>query len=913
MATSASSVMVHSLVALHAQKIPDAVAIAAPTQAALTYGQLHNQVTKIVATLAAMGLSRGQRIAIVLPNGADLAVAILAVSACATSVPLNPAYGVSEFEAYFVDTQIDAVLVQAGLPSPAIAAAQKCHLPIIELCSDSTTAGMFTLTGTWVDKASEVAYGQPEDIALVLHTSGTTSRSKIVPLTHANLAAAAQNVIAALELQPSDRCLSIMPLFHSQGLIAGLIASLSVGGSVVCTTGFNTAQFFNWLAELRPTWYTAVPTVHQAILGAADQHPEILASCPLRFIRSASASLPVPVFRDLENTFRVPIIEAYGLTEAFQITSNRRSQPQKVRSVGVPVGTEVAIVDSAGNFLNNGEVGEVVTRGGNVMRGYENNPSATASAFLDGWLRTGDQGYLDDEGYLFLTGRLKDIINRGGEKITPLEVEEVLLEHPAVAQAVTFAVPHPRLGEDLAAAVVLRQTKLVTEAELREFVAARLAEFKTPSQVLILAEIPKTATGKFRRSELATKLADQLNPAYLAPRNVLETKLADIWAATLDTAPIGVHDNFFALGGDSLQAVQLISVVEQQLGRQLPNDALFQSPTIAQMATFIQGLSQADTWNSLLVVKTGGTKPPVFLVHDVEGETILYLSLARHLEADRPVYALRPMGREGFPILHTRLSEMVEHYITCIRRVQPQGPYYLGGLCAGGLIGFLIALELQAQGEKTEVYLFDAADGKAAKKTNHFQQQRLNRLAASLQQAEAEPKLKQAVHFARVASRKAINFGLYMVRSRVETQLRIAKVSLFRSLLDRKMPLPGSLKNLSVRTVYRYALREYAPQQIYQGKLVLFRATENLVTNVPGLDDEPFVNLYADPLLGWESRAATEVMVFDVPGGHSSMLQEPHVRILAEKIQICLNHPLETVNPDSLEFQASNSPASKVS
>lgn len=896
MVISVSSVMVHQLITLQAQKTPNAVAIAAPNRVALTYNQLQSQIAEVVATLAAMNLGRGNRVAIVLPNGADLAVAILAVSACATSVPFNPAYGASEFEAYFVDAKIDAVLIQAGQSSPALAAAQTCNLPIIELHPNLTAAaGTFTLTGKFSSQALELAYAQPTDIALVLHTSGTTARAKIVPLTHANLAAAAANVVAALELQPSDRSLSIMPLFHSQGLIAGLIASLSVGGSVACTAGFNPLQFFDWLAELRPTWYTAVPTVHQAILSVAGQHPVILADCPLRLIRSASASLPVPVFRDLENTFQVPIFEAYGLTEAFQITSNCVSHPQKVRSVGLPVGTEVAIADAAGNFLNCGEVGEVLTRGDNVMHGYESNPQATATVFLDGWLRTGDQGYVDNAGYLFLTGRLKDMINRGGEKITPLEIEEVLLEHPSVAQAVIFAVPHASLGEDFVAAVVLKPAETVTESELREFVAARLAEFKTPRQVLILAEIPQTATGKLRRSELAATLADQLKPEYLAPYSALETRLAEIWAATLGVALIGTQDNFFALGGDSLRAVQLISAIEQQLQRKLPNDVLFQAPTIAQMAAFIQTLNTVSSWDSLLIVQAGGTKPPIFLIHDVDGETILYLNLVKNLEPDRPVYVLRPMGREGFPILQTRLSEMVDHYLACIRQVQPQGPYYLGGLCAGGVIGFAIALELQAQGEKTEVYLFDAADTQAAKKTYHFTHQRLNRFTASLKQANAETKIERAVRLTRIAIRKAVNLGVYLVRSRVKTLLRNANVRLFRYLLDRQLPLPAQLKNLPVRTVYRFALRDYAPQRIYTGKLVLFRATENLITNVPEIDDEPFMNLYSDPLLGWGNRTATEVIVFDVPGGHSSMLQEPHVRDLAEKMQACLSNSLEPI------------------
>jgi acyl-CoA synthetase (AMP-forming)/AMP-acid ligase II len=290
--------------------------------------------------------------------------------------------------------------------------------------------------------------------------------------------------------------------------MAAVLASLSAGASVFCSPGFNALQFFAWLTESQATWYTAVPTMHQAILDRAARNQEAVASAQLRFIRSSSASLPLPIFTELEKTFNVPVIEAYGMTEAsHQMTSNPLPpRPRKPGTVGIPIGLDVATMDEHGRLLPPGSIGEVVIRGTNVTAGYENNPTANAESFTNGWFRTGDQGMLDAEGYLTIKGRLKEIINRGGEKISPREVDEILMEHPAVRQAVTFAMPHPKLGEEVAAAVVLRQGTAASEQELRDFAKERLAAFKVPRKIAIVEEIPKGATGKLQRIGLAERL-----------------------------------------------------------------------------------------------------------------------------------------------------------------------------------------------------------------------------------------------------------------------------------------------------------------------------------------------------------------------------------------------------------------------
>jgi acyl-CoA synthetase (AMP-forming)/AMP-acid ligase II len=298
-----------------------------------------------------------------------------------------------------------------------------------------------------------------------------------------------------------------MPLFHIHGLIAGVLAPLSRGGSVFCTPGFDALKFFTAMEEAKPTWYTAVPTMHQAILTRAGRNRDVIARNPLRFLRSSSASMPPRVIAELEATFGAPLIEAYGMTEAaHQMASNPLKGARKPGSVGLAAGPEVAVMNENGALLGAGETGEIVIRGENVTPGYENNPKANAEAFVNGWFRTGDQGVMDSEGYLTLTGRLKEIINRGGEKISPREVDEALMDHAAVLQAVTFAVPHEKLGEDVAAAVVLREGMSVTEPELKAFLAEKIAPFKTPRKILFLGEIPKGATGKLQRIGLAQKL-----------------------------------------------------------------------------------------------------------------------------------------------------------------------------------------------------------------------------------------------------------------------------------------------------------------------------------------------------------------------------------------------------------------------
>jgi acyl-CoA synthetase (AMP-forming)/AMP-acid ligase II len=567
-------------------------AILAPGRETLHFGALGALMHTVGKQLRASGVGAGDAVAIVLPNGPEMATAFLATASVCRAAPLNPTYQEKDFAFYLGDLQARLVIVAQGMASPVRAVAERMGIPVAELAADpSSDAGLFRLEG--LGCVSDAKRSEPEftaaDIALVLHTSGTTSRPKMVPLSHANICASAQHIANSLQLGPADRCLNIMPLFHIHGLVAALVSSLAGGGSVVCSPGYRDDGFFEWLAGFKPSWYTAVPTMHQSILAAAPAHRDSISAAPLRFLRSSSAAMAPTVMHELETVFGAPLIEAYGMTEAAHQMASNPLPPgvRKPRSVGPAAGPDIAIMNEVGEFCAAGENGEVVIRGPNLTSGYAANPEANAAAFVRGWFRTGDQGYLDEDGYLFLTGRLKEIINRGGEKVSPREIDEALMEHPDIAQAVGFAVPHPTLGEDVAAAVVLRPGAQLHREEVRAFAFERLADFKVPSQVLIVDAIPKGPTGKLQRIGLASQFAEQLESGYVEPETEIEKLVAETVCEVLKRDRVGAEDNFFAIGGDSLTATQVVSRLNEAFHVEMPVVTLFRKPTVRELAAGI--------------------------------------------------------------------------------------------------------------------------------------------------------------------------------------------------------------------------------------------------------------------------------------------------------------------------------------
>lgn len=486
----------------------DRTAIIAPEQnLKISYGSLRQQVESLASALAAAGVHRRDRVSSALPNGLPTIVAFLAAAQAGTAAPLNPGYKEEEFKFYLEDTNAKVLLLPPDGAEDARKAAASGHVKVIAIELDAS--GNVTLQGA-APKGPAPAPAM-DDVALILHTSGSTGRPKRVPLSHANLTISAQNVARHYKLTKDDVSLCVMPLFHVHGLVASTLATLATGGTVVVPAKFSPLSFWRVVRDHHVTWYSAVPTIHQLLLARVQPgDPKPAGAEKLRFIRSCSASLPPQVMHDLEAAFGAPVLEAYGMTEAaHQMSSNPLPPADRLPgSVGRGTDVLVSIMDDKGTHLKPGERGEVVIKGPNVTRGYENNPEANASSFTDGWFRTGDQGFLNDAGYLTLVGRLKELINRGGEKISPREIDEVLLAHPAVAEAVAFGVAHPTWGEEVAAAVVLREPK-ATEADLLAYCKERLADFKRPKQIHITETIPRTATGKIQRRNVAQAFANK--------------------------------------------------------------------------------------------------------------------------------------------------------------------------------------------------------------------------------------------------------------------------------------------------------------------------------------------------------------------------------------------------------------------
>ncbi len=580
-----------SITALLESKQENAVALRAPDHEALSYGALARQVQEISLALQSAGYCSTSRIAVVLSNGPVMATVFLATTSFAVCAPLNPGFSLAECLYYLEDLAADAVIVEE-MQGAAASAAQQLDLPIIQARAVGSKAGAVALQGLPPGNSGALAPRDAQEPALLLHTSGTTSRPKLVPLSQRNLLASAEAVATTLNLTPDDVALNVMPLFHIHGLVGVLLASLWAGGSVICAPGFSAETFMQQLASAGVTWYSAVPTIHQAALQAL---PERAAAPDLRFIRSSSAALPTVVLERLETAFGVPVIEAYGMTEAAHQMACNPLPPalRKAGSVGVAAGPQVRVIDTDGNTLAANTTGEIAIRGANVTSGYLANAEANREAFAGDWFRTGDQGYLDEDGYLYLTGRLKEIINRAGEKVAPREVDEALLQHPDVVQAVTFARPHATLGEDVLAAVVLREGSAATEQALRDHALAHLAAAKVPSQIVFVSDIPKGPTGKLQRIGLHEALAAVIPAVHAEPSGEIEETLAGFWRDLLNIDRVGRDDNFFFLGGDSLRAARVMSRILERYDVAIAPPRLFEQPTVRGLAGIVEAAVQA--------------------------------------------------------------------------------------------------------------------------------------------------------------------------------------------------------------------------------------------------------------------------------------------------------------------------------
>jgi acyl-CoA synthetase (AMP-forming)/AMP-acid ligase II/thioesterase domain-containing protein/acyl carrier protein len=840
---------------------PNEPAILAPGHAPLTYADLLAHEQSAYAQLRSLGVARTDRLALITANGPAAATSFLYLASACGCAPLNPAYKTEELDFYLRDLGARFVVTSQPPDSPAQTAARSLKLPVIRLVAEGASCRFESAIAR---AACDDGPPSKDDLALLLHTSGTTSKPKLVPLLHRNLCASARHIAATLALTPEDRCLNIMPLFHIHGLVAAVLSTLGVGGSVVCTDGVYSSGFFQWLDEFSPTWYTAVPTMHMGILAKAQEHAGIIAARPMRFIRSSSSALPPQILHELEAAFHAPAVEAYGMTEAaHQMACNPLPPaPRKPGSVGPQAGPDVAIMDASGNLLDQGATGEVVIRGSNVTPGYLDNPQANQSAFTDGWFRTGDQGWIDPDGYLFLTGRLKEMINRGGEKISPREIDEALLDHPEVKQALTFAIPHAQLCEELGAAVVLAPGSTVTESGLRQFAATRLASFKVPRLIRILPEIPKGSTGKPQRIGLAANLgieaidADQPAAEYRPPESPLEEQICAIWQDMLKRDRVGILDTFSSLGGDSLLAAQMLTAVSEATGANLSFTDFLSQGTITSLAREIERHRAAQSAaGPIVALRTEGSRTPLVFVPGHDGILLGSSRLARLLDPDQPVYALEAPRPTDFPGDAWSIQSFAAHYADALVERFEKRPIHLAGICFGGVTAFELARQLERRGAVVRsLILMDTLNPQW-----HEGLGPLSRLAALgvmiYERVEAHLKILWELQWRGAARYLSERAQAFVARHRENADLR-------------RMRDSAASARAETALLRRLAASNYRPGP-YSGAITMIR--------VRGLRPNP-------PWMGWTGIATGEVSLVGIDFCPRGMMAEPAVATLARLV-----------------------------
>ena len=699
-----------------AQIQPDHAAIIAKGFKPFSYRELEFLIRDVRATLRAAGLGRQARIAIEIPNGPQAALAIVAVSCCAVSIPLNPKQTPREVEIGLAALRPDALLLPEGTDSAAKQAAEKAGMTIFETIQSKDGTLAFDITNTKSVTAAapdEPDEPDPDAPAFILQTSGTSSEPKLIPFSHNNMLAAAARLQAWFHLTPQDRCLSASPLFYSHGLKVTVFAPLLTGGTVAFPTNSSKFDFSEWFGYLKPTWYSAGPTLHRLVLDQTQLRNDAKTGHSLRFILSGGAPLPRNVLEGLQQTLGVPVVEHYGSSEAAQIAANLpppgRSKPG---TSGIPWSGIVSIVGEDGRQVPPGEQGEILVGGPTVISGYLNAPELNRSSFVDGWFKSGDIGSLDEDGFLTLHGRKSDLINRGGEKISPVEIDDVLMSHPAIAEAAAFPIPHPRLGEDVAAAVTLRPGMTASSVELRRYLQDQVASFKIPRRIVIREQLPKGKTGKVQRWRLTksweeaasaeTSVARPHSVDNKTAEAILANKLLAIWERLLKTTNLSLDDDFFDNGGDSLLAAEMLVELDSLTNQTIPSSILFEATTVRQLARMLSTFGELRR-EYLIKMQSSGKQTPLIYFHgNFHGIGQYAIKLARLLGADQPLFVIAPHGTEDEPIPRT-IEAMAADRLQLILNAQPEGPYRLGGKCLGGIVAFEVARLLAAAGKEVEM------------------------------------------------------------------------------------------------------------------------------------------------------------------------------------------------------------------
>ena len=828
----------------------------ADNRPSLTYQALLEQTQTIATLLYSIGLKSGDIVAIALDNGADFLTSILSVASVATAFPLNPNQPQTEFERYFARLDIKAIIVANDSNSAIRTVANSVNIPILELSWDlQSPAGQFSLLSRGANKPLDTSVFAPKlsDNAILVGTSGSTGQPKIISLTHESFFVSINHAADWMQLNKSDRSLVLTPLAMLHALVRSSCPLLLRGGEVVCTSGYNPAEILNWLDRYQPTFFTGVPSIYRSLLQRIEATGWISQNNHLRFLVTGSDKINAVEIDAVEKTLGVPLIQFYGMSEVspLPVVSPFPPAVRPTEALGKinPI-WQAACVDEEGKHLPTGEEGEIIIRGGYINRLVGTTSEEDNKNVRDGWFYTGDLGYLDEDGCFYYTGRVDDRINRGGKKVYAGDVEAMLLTCLEIKQAVVFGIPDTVYGQTIGAVVVLEDDATRTPESIQQFLAKHIVGFKIPDKIIIADALPLNRFRKVKRKTLAAhygleNIFEQklmlarttVETEYVASETETEQKLIAIWSDLLKLPQVDVDDNFFELGGDSLFVIQLLAQIKSQLKRELSANVLFDAPTIKQLALILDKDDDSEPKDCLVALRSGGDRPALFLVHDADGDVIIYLNLAHHLKLGRAVYGLRPYGKEGFPILDWKIEQIVDRYIERILAVQPEGPYYVGGLCDGGIYAYEIACQLQARGHQVGlVALLDAIDYEAVR----------------YEFAEDVKKVRER-----------------------------DKYEMYRDLLASGAKLPDALKDrISVRMMLILAKEGYVPQK-FRGKLLLFRATAR---EYPASETPQYVKI-EDPLFGWQQRATEGVEVYDLPDTHSGILREPSVKLLANHLE----------------------------
>jgi acyl-CoA synthetase (AMP-forming)/AMP-acid ligase II/thioesterase domain-containing protein/acyl carrier protein len=854
----------HEYIRFWAQNEADLPALVGEGMPPLSYRGLVDMIDLVGRSLNESGLGRGDRIAIVHPEGRNMAAALVSIMNNATAVPCNPDSTLGEFSLQFRDMRVNAVAIAIGMDTPAREAAAGLSLPIFDIHPDGN-GSIHLVSPIQGHGALSARQGsaEPDDIAVLLATSGTTSQSKIVPLRQRNLAARNTNQARTLGLTTDDRCLNAMRLFHSGGIGRGLTTTLVSGGSVAFLTESSISGIFDTLENEKATWMGGSYAHYHAIHPHLKTYGEAIdrISLRLRFLSSGTGALNPSLAADVEKTFNVPIVVVFGSSESGNIAGD---SPNDIRtdkaSTGKRVHSGVAILDDQGLELPDGETGEIVVKGDQVIDGYENDDAANRLAYCGEWFRLGDLGHFNEDGYLYITGRIKELINRGGEKVSPNEIDDTLLEHNDIVAAATFPVPHPTLGEDVAVAVVPADDANLDDVAIMSYLRERLSEQKMPRRLFITDEIPKGPTGKVQRHKLADHFcapgdAEVDRSDDYGPATPLEAQLQALWAASLGRDHVGLHEDYFQLGGDSLQAVELFLSIEKTLGQPLPRSILFEASTVAEMAERIGSTSNA---RCVVPIQPNGSRPPLFCVHDVNGNVLNFRVLAAYLGTEQPVYGVQSVGLDGSEAPLTQIEDMAARYVTELRAVQPFGPYCLCGYSMGGWIAYEMAQQLKKAGQHVAFLgLFDTSSRQGPQRASLVQWLGHHVTAmAAIKPSEIIPYIGQRVRNLAEMSRLAVRSRLFRAAQAVGASSDAGS--------------PARIADAN-----SYASRVYNIRP-YDGDAVLFKATRYAWT-------------HPDAHKGWYGLIGGRFETVPIPGTHGDILEEPNVPALATALSHCLD------------------------